>query len=76
MFFCLVSMYLSTSQTVVFPKIIFPKFDLVCCLYFVNYLGVPKPNIIVFGVMVTSARSENHENDGFSAFPKMNPNSY
>ena len=31
---------------------------------------------LVWGVMLTSARSENNENDWFSSFPKMNPKSY
>ena len=32
---------------------------------------VPGLRIICFGAMVTSARSENHENDWPSGFPKV-----
>ena len=43
-------------------------FGVICRLQILKYL--------VSGVMVTSARSENHENEWFSAFPEMHPKKY
>ena len=34
---------------------------------------LPNSKELALGVMVTSARSENHDNGGFWGFPKMNP---
>ena len=59
-----------------FPQIRFSEND---SGLFLELFGVSwclhNQEYLVFGVMVTSARSRNHENDGFSGSSKMNPKS-
>ena len=59
------------------PKSDFPTMVRVFSwIYMESFWYIQSQIILVLGVMGTSARSENHEHEGFSGFPKMNLKSY
>ena len=66
----------SISESLIFPKTIASESDL-AFLVFVEVSGCPQNKIeLVWGVMVTPARSENFKDEDCSSFSNINPKSY
>ena len=66
----------SISQILRLPENIFVEIDSVFSRVIWSLLVSPKRNHIGFGSRGHVQKSEHHENDGFSGFPKMKSKSY